>query len=129
MNKGEQHEKAEENDEDNRTVEVASLKVLLAAVMNFDYPWMKRESKEPAEGEEKPKFKVNNKEIGTFESGSLKLAEEEMVWINKHFTLMQAARNNFVSHEKKEKKLGLIAEEAPQIEEAPKPNEKSLKML
>lgn len=113
LNKGEQHEKAEETDEDNRTIGVASLRVFLAAVMNFDYPWMKRDSEEPAEGEEKPKFKVNNKEIGTFGSGSLKLADEEIVWINKHFTLMQAARNNFVSHEKKEKKMNAIAEEAP----------------
>lgn len=93
LNKGEQHEVAE-NEEDNRTVGTESLKVFLAAVMNFDFPWMKRAEEaqpEPAEGEdqpEKPKFKVNPKEVGTFEDGSLKLAPEEITWINKHYTLM-----------------------------------------
>jgi len=113
LNKGEQHEGAE-NEEDNRTVGTESLKVFLAAIMNFDFPWMRRAEEaqaEPAEGEEaaeKPKFKVNPKEIGTFESGSLKLALEEITWINKHYTLMQANRNNFVSHQKKENKLNAI---------------------
>lgn len=82
-----------------------SVKVFLCAVMNFDFPWMKREQAEQQEGEEAPKFKVNTKEVGAFDSGSLKLASEEIVWINKHYTLMQAARNNFVSQNKKEQKL------------------------
>jgi hypothetical protein len=128
LNKGEQKEDGE-GEEDNRSVGTQSLKVFLSAVMNFDFPWMKRAEQSAVEGEEKPKFKVNPKQIGSFEDGSLKLAAEEIAWVNSHFTLMQANRNNFVSHQKKEKKMDAIKEEGPALEEAPRPNEKSVKML
>lgn len=91
--------------------------------MNFDFPWMKREAEEEEqeqeegaeEREEKPKkkFKVNPQEVGDFESGTLKLADEEISWINKHYTLMQASRNNFVSENKKAVRMGANAEDEP----------------
>jgi hypothetical protein len=42
---------------------------------------------------------------------------------------MQATRNNFVNNAKKERKLGAMAEDQSTIEEAPKANDKSVKML
>jgi hypothetical protein len=82
-----------EGEEDNRTVNVQSLKVFLSSVMNFDFPWMRRAQEEKAAAddenpEQEQKFKVDPKSIGTFEDGSLKVAYEEIQWINKHFTLL-----------------------------------------
>jgi hypothetical protein len=75
-------------------VKVFNIKVLLTAVLNYNYPWMKAQEVAPVEGEEpKPKKRVNIENIGSLnEEGSLQLLDEEITWISKHFLSLHTMR-------------------------------------
>jgi hypothetical protein len=65
-------------------VTVYQIKVASAAIMNFNYPWMKKQT----EGEE-VRSRVDPTNIGTFEDGNLVVTDAEIAWMSKHYLLMQ----------------------------------------
>lgn len=57
--------KALKRSEPSDEVKVLNIKILLTAVLNFTYAWMKVQEPEPVEGEEpRPKKKVNIENVG-----------------------------------------------------------------
>ena len=70
----------------------------MCAIMNFNYPWMnptKDENEDDNESVDQKiiKKKVNPESIGSFnESGDWQLTNEEITWINKHFSQLQVNR-------------------------------------
>lgn len=69
------------------TVGVDDVKVFLAAVLNFNQPWMKSQ-----EEEEEQRPRVNPKKLGSFKEGKYVVSEEEISVITKHFVLLHASR-------------------------------------
>ena len=110
------------------TVSLDDLKVFMAAILNFNQPFMK--SQEIDEAEERPR--VNTQKIGhrlADESDRLALSDEDIAYIVKQFVLLGAARQDFMMNAKKETHLAKVIERVPQAEFRPKTDAKSRKIL
>jgi hypothetical protein len=79
----------------------------LAAVLNFNQPWMKEEQQQPAEEGSSPSQRVNPARIGRFspDSGRYVLTDEEISYITKHFLSMQGKRQDYLMNNKKQSHL------------------------
>lgn len=116
-----QLEQREEVEQDTSgSVQLAHLKVFLAAVLNFNQPWMKR----PDDGE---KPRLNPKKIGAHEEGKYVLTDEEIAFITKRFVLIHSARQDHLLNGKKEMHLAKISQEP--IDFRPRTDPKSKKIL
>ena len=119
------HLHAEERDEADQDtsgrVRLAHLKVFLAAVLNFNKPWMKRQE----EHEERPR--PNPKRIGAHQEGMYTLTDEEIALVTKRFVLLHSARQDHLLNSKKEMHMAKLSQEP--IEFRPKTDPKSKKIL
>lgn len=60
-----------------------NIKVLLSAILQFNFPWMK-----PAAVEQEERPRINSQRIGVHEEGKYLVTDDEINWISKHFVLM-----------------------------------------
>lgn len=94
------------------------LKVFMAAIFNFNQPFMKSQAID--EAEERPR--VNTQKIGhrlEDEADRLALSDEDIAYIVKQFVLLAAARQDWLMNAKKESHLARVIEQVPQAEFRP----------
>ena len=109
---------------------IHNLKVFLCAIMNFKEKWMMVEE-QVVEGEEETaqKGKVDKDNVGTFNDGQLQLRDAEINWINKHFCLMHANRQDYTLNNKKVNHLQKTLAAQPQNQFRPQTCKASQKIL
>lgn len=107
---------------------VDDFKVFMAAVLNFNQPFMKSEALD--EAEDRPR--VNTQKIGhrlEEDGGRLVVTDEDIAYIVKHFVLLAAARQDWLMNQKKEIHFAKVLEKVPQAEFRPTTDAKSRRIL
>lgn len=119
------HLQAEERDEADQdtsgSVRLAHLKVFLAAILNFNKPWMKHQEESEERG------RPNPRRIGVHAEGRYTLSDEEIALVAKRFVLLHSARQDHLLNSKKEMHLAKLSQEP--IEFRPRTDPKSKKIL
>lgn len=96
---------------------VRNLKVFLAAIMFFNYAWMKEpgQHQEGENNEEKVARKINKERIGSLkDDGHYYLFDEEIAYIAKHFCILHQNRQDSLLNSKKQSHLQRTLQSAVQ---------------
>ena len=85
------------NKDDSETIGLGNLKVFMCAILNFSFPFMKSQSEEE-EGHQR----LDRENIGRYEEDRYCLREDEIIFVAKHFCLLQANRQDHLLDSKKQ---------------------------